>query len=176
MKHWIISDLHFDHYNIIKYCNRPFSSVEEMNETLIHNINKTVAPSDVLYLLGDLTFNHKKFKFWLEEINCQNKIFIKGNHDPKNMDQYLPIKGLKSFHEYFELSLDKKRIVMCHYPIASWNGQHHGSYMFYGHVHGNFKMPNTNSLDVGVDSIGFTPIEIREAIRMVDDERNRSLD
>lgn len=175
MNHYIISDTHFDHFNIIKYCNRPFSSTEEMNETLINNINERVGVKDVLYLLGDVTFNHKKFKYWLEKIRCQNKILLRGNHDPSNMEKYLPIQGLKSFHDYLEVALNGKNIVLQHYPLARWNRQNYGSYMFYGHVHGKYTMPNTNSLDVGVDSIGFYPIEIKEAIRMVD-ERNRTVD
>lgn len=173
--HWIISDPHFDHYNIIKYCNRPFSSVEEMNDALINNINSVVKPNDTLYLLGDITFNHKRFKYWLEAINCDNKILIRGNHDPHNIDKYLPIRGLKAVHDYLEIAMFGKNIVMMHYPLARWNRQNHGSYMMYGHVHNNFKMENTNSLDVGVDSIGFYPIEIKKAMEIID-ERNRKLD
>ena len=56
METFFIADCHFGHKNIIKYCDRPYSSVEEMDETILNNINKTVFPSDTLYILGDFTF------------------------------------------------------------------------------------------------------------------------
>ena len=56
---WVTSDTHFNHANIIKYCNRPFSSVEEMNETIIANWNKVVSEDDMVYHLGDFALGDK---------------------------------------------------------------------------------------------------------------------
>ena len=55
-KIWITSDTHFGHINIIKYCNRPYADVTEMNNALIANINSQVAPEDTLIHAGDFCF------------------------------------------------------------------------------------------------------------------------
>ena len=41
-KVFFTSDTHFKHANIIKFCERPFGSIEEMNEALIANWNRVV--------------------------------------------------------------------------------------------------------------------------------------
>ena len=55
---WIISDLHFDHDEVIQYCNRPFTNVDEMNETILENWNKTIKKNDSVFFLGDLVTGH----------------------------------------------------------------------------------------------------------------------
>ena len=81
---WVTSDTHFNHANIIKYCNRPFSSVEEMNEPIIANWNKVVSQGDTVYHLGDFALGNKSLiPDFLERLNGHIS-FIMGNHD--NLD------------------------------------------------------------------------------------------
>ena len=47
------SDTHFNHTNIIRFCNRPFKDVTHMNETIIANWNSVVGPDDIIFHLGD---------------------------------------------------------------------------------------------------------------------------
>ena len=78
---YFISDTHFYHKKIIKYVNRPFKDVEEMNNTLINNWNKRVKHKDEVYILGDFSFGNKEQT--LDLLNKLNgrKYLIKGNHD-----------------------------------------------------------------------------------------------
>jgi len=79
---FIYSDTHFDHKYIISYCNRPFSSVGEMNQFLVNNWNYTVKLYDTVYLLGDLSYGKKSHpaSYWADKLYGR-KIFIKGSHD-----------------------------------------------------------------------------------------------
>ena len=54
---WFCSDWHLGHKNIIKLSNRPFSSIEQHDETIINNYNKVVNREDNVYFLGDLAWN-----------------------------------------------------------------------------------------------------------------------
>src|SRR4051812_37591455 len=86
---WLVGDTHFNHFNIIKYCKRPFASTEEMDDVIINNINRLVKPNDTLWHLGDFCFGPRDpYKFYKtaegyrNRINCKNMILIWGNHDP----------------------------------------------------------------------------------------------
>ena len=85
-KLWFTADTHFGHANIIRYCKRPFTSVEEMDQTLINNINELVQTEDTLYHLGDFSFGRQSktnnAARYLEQIKCKKVIIIPGNHDP----------------------------------------------------------------------------------------------
>ncbi|MCB0512609.1 MAG: metallophosphoesterase, partial [Bacteroidetes bacterium] len=81
--YWFTSDTHFFHENIIKYCNRPFSSAEEMNEVLIDNWNSVVKPGDIVYHLGDVTMgqkSHGQFSSLWTRLNGRKRLVV-GNHD-----------------------------------------------------------------------------------------------
>ncbi|ELZ42404.1 hypothetical protein C463_10840 [Halorubrum californiense DSM 19288] len=79
---YLISDLHLDHDNIIDYCDRPFSSVEEMNETIVENWNDSIDPGDEVLYGGDLTIQSSASALldWLDELNGEI-VFVLGNHD-----------------------------------------------------------------------------------------------
>ena len=84
MKLYVTSDTHFNHKNIIKYCNRPFNDVYEMNETLINNWNSVVTPEDIIYHLGDFGFGTKEeLQEIFDRLNGY-KYLIMGNHDRKS--------------------------------------------------------------------------------------------
>lgn len=77
---WFTSDTHFGHRNIIKFCNRPWNTVEEMDNALIENWNKVVKPEDIVFHLGDFAFATNGR--WKEIINSLNGhiYLIVGNH------------------------------------------------------------------------------------------------
>lgn len=166
MNHWFTSDTHYWHKNIIKYSNRPFSSVEEMNEAMIANYNAVVRPGDMVYHLGDFAFARDD---QMDEILSRlpgQKYLIWGNHD----------KGLKSNRDLVkkhfiwardmqEIRIGDQKIVLCHYSMRVWNQSHYGSYQLYGHSHGSlYDDPHMLSMDVGVDPNKFAPISYDQVV------------
>ena len=153
---YFTSDLHIGHKNIIKYSNRPFSSVEEMNEALIANWNKTVKPEDDIWHLGDFFFTKEK----QEAIDILNKLngrkhLIWGNHD-KQLKEIVKSNPniVSSYQDYKELKYNNHLFVLFHYGQRVWNKCHiEGNYSIhlYGHSHGVLP-PYNNSVDVGVDA------------------------
>ncbi|HXP53189.1 MAG TPA: hypothetical protein VN922_24815, partial [Bacteroidia bacterium] len=163
------SDLHFCHSNIIKYCNRPFDNVDEMNEGLISNYNDIVKPWDTVYYLGDISFA-KNFERVTEHIGQLNgeKILIYGNHDHLFRKDYP--KLFNSCWDYYELRENKQLYVLSHYPFFSWNKAYHGSFHFHGHCHGSIDNENVgrNRYDVGVDSNNYHPVSLEEIVAKID--------
>lgn len=151
------ADLHFGHANIIKYCNRPFSSVQEMDEIMIANWNKVVGINDTVMVLGDFTF--RQHESYARRLNGR-KILIKGNHDR--------IRGrLQNFDEVwsvYEDNVNGQIIVLSHYAMRTWNKSFHGSWHLYGHSHGTLPEDEGMSFDVGVDVWNFYPVSF-EVVR-----------
>jgi len=164
MNIWFTSDHHLNHSNVIKFMNRPFSNVLEMNEALIENHNKLVKPNDTVFLLGDFAWSSTKedqLKKLLNSFNG-NKHFILGNHDKNSFYQSLCNKGLlKSVQQCLGLSLHNEYIWLSHYPHRSWNRSFHGAYHLFGHSHGTLA-PYGLSFDVGVDCWDYKPICFEE--------------
>lgn len=80
MNVYIISDTHFSHANIIKYCNRPFESVEQMNRVLIDRWNAVVTPDDTVIHLGDVFWSYRDACELTWRLNGR-KMLVRGNHD-----------------------------------------------------------------------------------------------
>ena len=81
MKVFIISDTHFNHANIIKYCNRPFKDTKEMYEAMIKNWNETASNNDIVIHLGDFGLGNKEYIASIIKRLNGKKILIMGNHD-----------------------------------------------------------------------------------------------
>lgn len=134
-KNFFIADLHFGHFNIIRYDNRSYSTVEEMDNALINNWNSVVSDEDTVYILGDISWHNEERTVEIFEQLNGTKILIKGNHDSVAKGSRL-MQCFAAVYDYYELYLDKKtKIVMSHYPIPFWNGQFRDAIHLYGHVH-----------------------------------------
>ena len=134
-KTFYISDLHFGHKNIIRYDNRPFKSVEEMDNALIQNWNKVVSNEDIVYILGDISWHDEDKTYEIFNKLNGGKVLIKGNHDNIKRGSKLAT-CFTIIQDYAELYYDKKnKVVMSHYPMPFWNGQFRNTIHLYGHVH-----------------------------------------
>lgn len=80
-KIWFTSDLHFGHRNIIKFCNRPWETVEEMDKALIENWNSVVGKNDIVFDLGDFAFAPNwRWKEIISQLNGKHYLIL-GNHE-----------------------------------------------------------------------------------------------
>lgn len=160
MTTYFTSDLHFGHANIIKYSNRPFASVREMDEALIANRNKRVHPTDTIYILGDVFFcDIDKGEEIVNRLNG-NKLLIMGNHDKQlNKHRDRMSAHFKYLPALYETYIEGIHVSMCHYPMLVWNKSHHGAFMLHGHSHGSAQYPRDGRImDVGVDCHAYAPV------------------
>lgn len=162
------SDLHIGHENIIKYCNRPYKNVAEMNEAIVSNWNKKVSNSDLVYMLGDICMGNLNDSIYqLSRMNGK-MILIRGNHDKQACKRADFMKQFHSTHDYLELKDGGDTFIMSHFPFAIWNKSHRGSMALCGHSHGSYlpSHPKTKDagkiLDVGMDCHNCQPISIDE--------------
>lgn len=172
MATYFISDLHFGHENIIRQCERPFSNVDEMNKTLIRNWNSKVSKEDDVYILGDVAYRSKEDVASIVNRLNGRKHLIVGNHDEKNLKNQNFRDCFVSIDRYLRIVLDNRSLILCHYPIAEWDGYFHGSYHIYGHIHNNRKnrvfeylKDEERALNAGADVINFTPATFEELIK-----------
>lgn len=140
---YFISDTHFGHENSIKYDiregGRKFSSVKERDELIINNINKVVTPQDNLYFLGDISwYNPQETAELLKQIKCKNLFAIRGNHDRILKDGRIK-KMFQGVYDIKQIEDNGKQVVLSHFPIMMYQGQHKGVIALYGHVHNSLE-------------------------------------
>ena len=130
---YYIADMHFSHKNVIKYDNRPFTDLREMQTVLINNWNNAVNADDCVYILGDLTWKNSTGLEVLMQLKGR-KFLILGNHDKPSEEMRAYFEWIK---DYAVIEDNDETVVLFHYPIASWYGQFRNSVHLFGHVHGN---------------------------------------
>lgn len=171
------SDTHFNHANIIRYCQRPFKDPAEMNETLITNWNQTVGNEDIVFHLGDFCLGGAaEWTQILDRLNGRIYLIL-GNHDLKNIRQGF-IGRFEHVAMQMRIEIGKKKIYLSHYPFLCFEGGYKTDvWQLFGHVHtrhsntcidaGRLQFLYPTQYDVGVDNNDFTPIlfeQVREKI------------
>jgi len=169
------SDLHLGHHGILRHCpaTRPFDTVEAMDAAIVSRINDRVAPTDILYIVGDfaLSGDAEYVRHLFHAINGR-KVLILGNHD-------VDVRGrvsktirdlpwdLPPVHA-LETADGGCSLYLHHYGCRVWPRHLKGSYHLYGHSHGDLP-PYGRSRDVGIDcpDTHFAPMtfaEIKETL------------
>lgn len=173
---YFTSDTHFNHTNIISYCQRPFKNVDEMNERIIANWNDVVGEDDIIFHLGDFCLGGAaEWTKLLDRLN--GKIYlIMGNHDRKNIRQ-----GFMDRFEYvamqMHIEVGKQRIYLNHYPFLCFEGGYKDVWQLFGHVHtrknntgidaGRLQYLYPTQYDVGVDNNNFAPVSFEQVKRII---------
>ena len=195
---WFVSDTHFMHKNLClgvsewddkEQSCRNFQTLEEMNELIVSNINKYVKEDDILYHLGDWSFggieNIWKFR---KLINCKNIYLVPGNHDHHiKSNKILPNCIIRNFNlnskdvftevlpELTKITIDKKEVILCHFPLEEWENMDRGSIHLHGHSHHTKDYTDLNMytkrMDVGMDWEEFRPYSWEEIKEIMGDRK-----
>ncbi len=139
-KIFFTGDLHFGHENAIKFDNRPFETVEEMDETLIAKWNNKVGKGDLVYVLGDMIWKSRNNDAvsLIKSLNGQI-ILIKGNHDRflHNAQAKAALAGLKDYDD-ISVTLEDgtvRRCILSHYFIPFYIGHRYQAIHLHAHSH-----------------------------------------
>lgn len=209
---WVMSDPHYNHKNLCRGVSnwtnpelrtRDFNTLEEMNQTMVNNINEVVKPEDTLICLGDWSFGGIN-SIWdfRKQLNCRDIHLVLGNHDHhiennrtlpnvvKNLETNqlednvgqpytVPVRAQSLFSGVYKY-LEYYEFVMMHYPICSWNNLGKGYMHLFGHLHSDheFKVREGKAMDVGLDGNGLKPYSVQEIFAIMDKQPicNISLD
>lgn len=138
-RNYYIADLHFGHMNILSYDNRPFTDIKAHDKALIDLWNERITSDDDVYILGDVSwYPLNKTVDIIKSLEGRKHLII-GNHD----NHFLKYEEFRNCFEeitpYKENKDCGRNIVLCHYPMLSFNGSYHGAWHFYAHVHISFE-------------------------------------
>lgn len=177
MATFLTSDLHCYHKNIIKYCSRPFSDIEEMNAALIENWNSVVCSGDTVWFLGDFSFTNIEKSQEIFNQLAGTKKALYGNHDGSHK-RLLEI-GFDSVSDFLYYG---NNIYLCHFYSGIFCKPHvklflsqipKGGILLHGHAHNPPQSKITKSgiwtYDVGVDANNFTPVNLETVIQEIKD-------
>jgi len=177
---YFTSDLHFYHENAIKFTDRPYSNADEMNEALIENWNRRIHPNDEVYILGDVTMQGPlKAMAVLRHLNGR-KYLVRGNHDLFVDKQAFDKTIFEWVKDYHRLNIDKKQLILFHFPIEDWDRKKYGSIHLHGHIHSTpeYNLENAKNgilrYDVGVDANNMMPVSIEEIFEFFKDTKGET--
>lgn len=187
---WASSDHHFNHKNIIRFCNRPFTSLWHMNADMVAGHNAIVAPDDVFLALGDLALGD--FEEALDFASQLNgvKYLMPGNHDrvssamaknPEYAERFQTLYEAAGFTVLPEtgvtVDIAGRRIALSHYPYigdhtendrhAALRPKDDGLPLLHGHIH-NTRRIDGRMFNVGVDVNGFTPVSEKQILAFLE--------
>jgi len=185
MSIFVTSDHHFGHENIIRFCNRPFADAQEMDQAMISKWNAIVGPGDIVYHLGDFTLTDN-LSPWVSALTFGGLKIVPGGHDYrwlKRFDSERFGKKVELLPPLVTLEFPSGKkwphvVVLCHYPMLSWDRSHYGSLHLHGHSHGTIldsqsgdrQLPpgqkQGRRIDIGVDSWEFQPVPLEELLEV----------
>ena len=169
MDYFYTSDLHLNSYGTLKKTNRPFSSVEKMNHTLIWNINEVTNRDSILVIDGDACSGMHYSVPELKQIRCR-KILIIGNHDEISMQYGSFRRCFEDIQKSMVIKDGEHEVFLSHYPHADWKGSKSGRIHLYGHIHetdcGPYMLMKCirNAYNVGVDHNNYYPVTLNQLL------------
>ena len=151
---WFISDTHFNHDNIIKYCNRPFDNVKEMDKYMIQRWNSVVKEGDIIYHLGDfaLGLSREEYEKLVGRLNG-NITLICGNHDRKGRNFFIGV----GFNGFYKKNLRLGKYILTHRPLAVEQIPE-GHLNLHGHKHNYGNLRSDKYMNLCVEMLDYKPV------------------
>jgi len=192
MTTFFTSDQHFGHKNIIEYSKRPFSSVYEMDETMVERHNAVVRDNDEVWHLGDFSFKSDGLQVHLPRLRGKHRL-VAGNHDRCHSCHSRGERAKRDYIRAGFYAIDERvqvtlpglgNVMLCHMPLRTANTLHDLRYLehrpteeetkddnwlLHGHVHEKWKKKG-KMINVGVDQWNFTPVSLEELVVFVERE------
>ena len=166
---FFIADTHFGHANVLRFCARPFSSVEEMDEKLIENWNAKVKGNDTVFVIGDMFYRCENAAQILRRLKGKKHLIL-GNHDRSWMDQVDLEDYFIGVDRILDLSDGERGYTLCHYPMLQWPHQKR-TFMIHGHIHNDVSFDfwpllraRERVMNAGVDVNGYEPVAFEELV------------
>lgn len=156
------ADTHFGHGGALGLFRRPFPTVAAMDVALAEAWNAVILPGDTVWHLGDFAVRARPERVadLLAGLNGEKHLIAGNNDGPATRDH----AGWASVRDYAEIEEGERRLVLCHYPLRSWNGMRRGAVNLHGHSHGKLAPLLPRQFDVGVDVRGFRPVTLAELL------------
>ena len=187
MSRWWTSDQHYGHANIIRYCERPFTDVEAMNQAMVDRWNDVVSDSDEVWIVGDLVMGDLE-----TNLRCHvsllkgRKILVPGNHDvcwqhrskgPRRIADYLDLGGIaRIVNDPRPVMLAGQQVLINHFPYVldpqydtkfmRHRPDDNGGWLLHGHIHEKWRQSG-RQINVGVDAWGFAPVSDETLSEMI---------
>jgi calcineurin-like phosphoesterase family protein len=163
MSVYFTSDHHFGQAAALSFYRRPFASVAKMDEEMIDRWNSVVRHEDggEVWHLGDFAVRQstERVAHLLATLHGRKHLIV-GNNDDAVVTG---CAGWQSVQPDAELTVDGKKVVLCHYPFRTWCDMGKGSVNLHGHSHGRLK-PSPRQFDVGVDVWDFRPVSLSDIL------------
>ena len=167
---YFFSDAHFDHKNIIKYCNRPFDSTRQMNQTMVENWTDIVSDNDKVFFLGDMSYgrDRRPIDYWLGKLTGKIS-YIRGNHDKDIINQATVI------HSHYGIKYNNYQFLLMHDPRRP-NG--YDGWIIHGDKHNNhpkeypFINQKNKTVNVCAELVDYTPINLDRLIMLIETGRS----
>jgi calcineurin-like phosphoesterase family protein len=159
METFFTADLHFHHKYMADLRGVGRERLLLHDQKIIDGWNSVVTDADEVWVLGDFSFAGAELNRELFFALKGRKFLVRGNHDPRHVCE-LPWGEV---HDLVSRKYGGVQYVMCHYPLLTWKGAHHGALHLHGHSHGNLKAPASTRVDVGIDTHPeFRPFSLKE--------------
>lgn len=157
------SDLHLHHTFIAN--NLGYLDVNDYHEDLIKKWNAKISKRDVIYILGDITFETKKYEI-LGKLNGIKKVVF-GNHDlgKRSYTEEL-LKYVNTINGSIKKKIGEYNVWLTHIPVHPMEFDYRIDFNVHGHIHQRI-INDYRYINICLEQIGIVPITEDELLQKI---------